>query len=262
MNGAFAKRVALPEVLAHKLPDAISYEDGAMVEMVACMAHALMHRSRINPADFVAVLGPGPIGLVLMQLVRLWSPRFVMVTGLKSDGRRLDMARELGADLTWNADEDPVAKVLDMTGGQGADLVLDASGGEGAITQAAQMVRMGGWVTVVGLWGRPINVNLDMVPYRCLTLRGSWGWAGMESGDQAVKVASGFESWETALRVMALGKLNMTRMITRRIVLEEWEGAFRDLEAQREIKVMVYPNPDLYPPEARLSGRYLVPTKG
>ena len=239
VDGAFAPLLAIPESLAHKLPDNVSYEEGAMVELVTCMSHDLMHRSRINPADFVVVLGPGPIGLTVTQLVRLWSPRFVMTTGLRSDVRRLEMAASLGADLAYCSEDDPVRKVMELTEGRGADLVVDATGGEDAITQATRMARMGGWITVVGLWGHPIKVDLDMISYHSLTVRGGWGWAGMESDSQAVRMAAGFESWETALRVLALGKLDMTCLITRRITLDRWQEAFRDLEAQREIKVKI-----------------------
>jgi threonine dehydrogenase-like Zn-dependent dehydrogenase len=249
VDGAYAKFLVIPERLAHKLPDHVSYEEGAMIELVTCMSHDLMYRSRIHPSDFVVILGPGPIGLTLTQLVRLWTPRFVMTTGLRSDSIRLQMAKEMGADLVYYSEDDPVGKVMDLTHGRGADLVIDATGGEDAITQATRMARMGGWITVVGLWGNSIRVNLDMVSYHSLTLQGGWGWAGYESDQQEVRMALGYESWEIALRVLALGKLKMTRMITRRITLDQWHQAFCDLEEKKEVKVMVYPNPELYSPQ-------------
>jgi threonine dehydrogenase-like Zn-dependent dehydrogenase len=248
VDGGCAPRVSVPENVAHLLPPEVGYEEGALVELVTCMAHSLMYRSRLNPADFVVILGPGPIGLTLLQLVRLWNPRAVFVTGLKDDGVRFELAKQLGADKVLYCEDDPVKEVMAATGGIGADLVIDATGGEAAITQATRMVRMGGWVTVVGLWGHDIKVNLDMVPYRCLTLRGGWGWAGQESGDPAVKMAVGFESWEIALRILALGKLDIRRLVTKRIGLDDWERSYNDLEAKREVKVMMYPNPSLCSP--------------
>ena len=68
------------------------------------------------------------------------------------------------------------------------------------------MVKNGGWVTVIGLWGHDFKVNLDRVPYNNLTVRGSWGWAGMEVADQAVRMAMGWHSWERALQIMAHGQ--------------------------------------------------------
>lgn len=243
VNGAYAPRLALPQQLAHHLPDNLSFAEGALIEQVTCMSHAAMYRSRIQPADFVVILGPGPIGLTLLQIVRLYTPRAVMVTGLKSDARRLSKARELGADYTYYSEDDPVAEVLRLTGGAGADVVLDCTGGDESITQATRMAKNGGWITVIGLWGHDLRqVNLDRVPYNNLTVRGSWGWAGMEVADQAVRMATGWHSWERALKIMAMGKLQLEPIITRRIRLEEWREAFERLEAKQEIKVMMYPN--------------------
>ncbi|OFW54700.1 MAG: hypothetical protein A2163_03220 [Actinobacteria bacterium RBG_13_35_12] len=245
-DGAFASHLVIPELLAHKLPINVSYEEGAMVELVTCMSHDLIHRSRINPADFVVILGPGPIGLTLTQLVKLWSPRFVMTTGLRSDELRLKVAKKLGADKVYFSEDDPVMEVMRLTSGKGADFIIDATGGNEAITQATKMACMGGWITIVGLWGHSINVNIDMIPYHSLTVRGGWGWAGMESDSQAVRMVSGFESWEKALQIIALGKLDLKEMISNKIALENWHQAFCDLEAKKEIKVMVYPNPNTY----------------
>jgi L-iditol 2-dehydrogenase len=247
VNGAYAPRLALPRQLAHRLPDNLSFAEGALIEQVTCMSHAAMYRSRILPADFVVITGPGPIGLTLLQIVKLFSPRAVMVTGLKSDALRLEKARELGADTTWYSEEDPVQEVLRLTGGQGADVVLDCSGGEAAITQATRMVKNGGWITVIGLWGHDVRVNLDRVPYNNLTVRGSWGWAGMEVADQAVRMAMGWHSWERALQIMGMGTMQLEPIVTRRIGMEEWREAFEALETKREIKVMMYPNPKYMP---------------
>lgn len=247
VNGAYAERVAIPERLAHRLPDNLSFEEGALIEQVTCMSHSLMARTRIHPADFVVITGPGPIGLTMLQLVKLYSPRAVVVTGLKSDERRLAKARELGADVTLYSEDDPVEAVLEMTDGAGADVALDCSGGERAITQATRMVKNGGWITIIGLWGHNINVNLDRIPYNNLTVRGGWGWDGMEYADQAVRMAAGWHSWERALCIMAMGKVKLAPIITGRIRLEEWRAAFERLERKEEIKVMIYPN-EKYPP--------------
>lgn len=251
VNGAYAPRLALPRQLAHRLPDNLSFAEGALIEQVTCMSHAAMYRSRINPADFIVITGPGAIGLTMLQVVRLFSPRAVMVTGLKSDTRRLEKAQELGADYTYYSEDDPVQEVLRLTGGEGADVILDCSGGEAAITQATRMVKNGGWITVIGLWGVDFRVNLDRIPYNNLTVRGSWGWAGMEYADQAVRMAAGWHSWERALKIMAMGKIDLKPIITRSIRMEEWREAFKALEAKQEIKVMMYPNEEYMPESSR-----------
>ena len=247
VDGAYAEKMILPARLAHRLPDNVSFAEGAMVEMVCCMAHASMYRSRINPADFVCVLGPGPIGLVMLQLVKLWSPRAVLVTGLKDDDLRLAKARELGADVTCYSEDDPVAEVMRLTHGKGADVVFDCTGGETAITQATRMVKMGGWITIVGLWGHDINANLDNIPYNNLTVRGTWGWGGMEIDDQLVRLAEGWHSWERALQILGMGKLDLMPIVTNSVRLEDWKEAFGRLERKQDIKTMIYPNEQYIP---------------
>jgi L-iditol 2-dehydrogenase len=251
VNGACAPLLALPKQLAHKLPDSLTFAEGALVEMVTCMSHAAIHRSRITPGDVVVITGPGPIGLTMLQIVQLFSPRTVIVTGLKSDLLRLEMAKRLGADCVAFSEDDPVSTVLRMSEGRGADVVVDCSGGEAAITQATRMVRNGGWITIVGLWGYDLRANLDNIPYRNLTVRGSWGWDGMEYEDQAVRMAAGWHSWERALRIMAMGKIALMPIVTRHISLDDWRDAYEALEAKKEIKVLIYPNKKHMPVEAR-----------
>jgi len=247
VDGAYAERMTLPVRLAHHLPDNVSFAEGAMVEMVTCMSHAAMYRTRIQPADFVVVTGPGPIGLTVQQIASLYSPRAILVTGLRDDTLRLEKAKALGADCVCYEDEDPVAMVRDLTHGVGADVVFECSGGESAITQAAGMVRSGGWITVVGLWGHEIRANLDNIPYNNLTVRGTWGWGGMEIEDQMVRMAMGWHSWERALQILAMGKIDMMPIVTNHIRLEEWREAFDRIEAKEEIKVMIYPNEKYMP---------------
>jgi L-iditol 2-dehydrogenase len=178
VNGAYAERMTIPQRLVHRLPENLSLEEGALVEQVTCMSHSLMYRSRILPGDFVVLLGPGPIGLTMLQMVRLYSPRSVMVTGLRSDAIRLAKAKELGADMTFNSEDDPAAYVKELTQGEGADLVIDCTRGDAALGQAVRMVKNGGWITIIGVWGHELRVNLDSVPYNNLTIRGGWGWGG------------------------------------------------------------------------------------
>jgi threonine dehydrogenase-like Zn-dependent dehydrogenase len=129
----------------------------------------------------------------------------------------------------------------------GADVVIDCSGGETAITQATRMVKNGGWITIIGLWGHDIKVNLDRIPYNNLTVRGGWGWDGMEYADQAVRMAAGWHSWERALQIMAMGKVQLKPIITNHVHLEDWRASFERLERKEEIKVMIYPNEKYFP---------------
>ncbi len=247
VNGAYAERLALPQQLAHRLPDNLTFAEGALIEQVTCMSHAAMHRSRINPADFVVITGPGPIGLTLLQIVKLFSPRAVMVTGLKDDTVRLEKALELGADYVYCSEDDPVAEVLRMTDGQGPTSCSTVRVARQPSPRPRAWSRTAAGSPSSACGAHDFQVNLDRIPYNNLTVRGSWGWDGMEYADQAVRLAAGWHSWERALRIMAMGKIELEPMITRNITLEEWRDAFEALEAKQEIKVMMYPNEKYMP---------------
>ncbi len=241
VDGSYAQFMRVPAHLVHKLPENVSLDEGVLLEPLVAVSHALLYRSRIYPADFVVVIGPGPIGLMALQVAQLFSPLAVMVTGLKRDEFRLSKARELGADFTFFSEDDPVKEVLRLTEGKGADLVVDCSGGEESITQATRMTKIGGWITILGLWGKDVKVNIDNLPYNCLSIRGSWGWEGMESGVQVVKTWAGAQSWERALQILALGKVKLEPLITHTFPLNEWEKAFRVVEEKSGLKVLVKP---------------------
>ena len=101
----------------------------------------------------MVILGPGHLGLAAIVAATVNGAQTVAVTGTSSDSFRLDAARRLGAELTVNVDaEDPVKRVLEMTSGRGADVVIDAAAGTTrTVVQAMEMVRRGGKVVIGGV---------------------------------------------------------------------------------------------------------------
>lgn len=245
IDGSYARYMRVPSYLVHVLPENVTLEEGVLVEPVVAVSHALLERTKINPADFVVILGPGPIGLVAVEVAKLFSPRGIAITGLYTDEHRLEVARELGVDYTFFSEDDPEEKILELTDGVGADVVLDCSGGEEAITQATRMIKTGGWITILGLWGRKITANIDNIPYNNLTVRGSWGWAGMESGKAEIRSRAGSQSWERAMRILALGEINLKSLVTHTLPLTEWREALRICENKKGVKVILKSNEDM-----------------
>src|SRR5690348_16554313 len=133
LQGAYADRIVVPELLALALPDALGYEVGSLVEPLAVAMHAVA----ITPferLDDVLIVGAGPIGLLTLLAVRLRGARTVIVTD--RDPHRLEVARSLGADLAINvAETDPVEAVKAATAGRGADAVLEAVGIPATVAQ-------------------------------------------------------------------------------------------------------------------------------
>ena len=242
IDGSYAQYMKVPAHLVHVLPDNVSLEEGVLVEPVVAVSHALLERTKVNPADFVVVLGPGSIGLVAVQIAKLFSPRKIAITGLYADKHRLQVAKEIGVDYTFFSEENPEEKIKELTDGVGADVVIDCSGGEKAITQATKMVRIGGWITILGLWGHSIKVNIDNIPYNNLTVRGSWGWAGMESGVGEIRTWAGSQSWTRAMKILDLNKITLKPLISHVLPLAEWKQALKICEEKTGVKVVLKPN--------------------
>ena len=147
--GALRERLVHPAHLLHRLPPSVSDAAGALLEPLGVALHAVdLAEPRI--ADVVAVLGCGPIGLLLVQLARLTGAQAVLATDLHD--YRLRLAKTAGATATFNAArENPVAAILDATGGRGADVVFEAAGASETPDQAAQVAAALGTLVVVGI---------------------------------------------------------------------------------------------------------------
>jgi len=152
-DGAFAEFIKVPSWLLHRIPEEVSFEEAALTEPIAICVHCILEKTGIETGDFVAILGPGPIGLLAAQVVKNAGASYVLISGTSRDAKiRLKLAGELGIDYVVNTDkEDPISKVRELTNGEGADVVVEASGSPSAINQAFQMVRRGGRISALGM---------------------------------------------------------------------------------------------------------------
>jgi L-iditol 2-dehydrogenase len=230
VDGCFAQYLSLPVTTLHRIPDNVPYEHAALCEPLAVCVKAILERSRVEPEDFVAVLGCGPVGLLAAAICRAEGARCVLITGTDLDEKlRLPAARRMKVDHAVNVQkEDPVARVMQLTEGLGADLVVEASGAEPAIRQAFEMVRIDGRVTGLGITGKeqvclPYDTALKKAAHLAWSLSSSW------------------TSWERAVSLLGSGKLDVSPMITASMPLERWAEAFERLEKQEAIKILLNP---------------------
>jgi L-iditol 2-dehydrogenase len=227
LDGAYAERVAVPEAMADPIPDSLSFEDAALVEPLAVAMHAV-DLAPFGPADTVAIVGAGPIGLLTLLAVRRRGAGRILVTD--RDPHRLGLARALGADEAIDvAAGDPVERVLAATDGKGADAVLEAVGIAPTVAQSIAIARPGGTVTWVGNSAPEVPVAMQQVVTRELTIRGAYGFV---------------EEFAMAIDALAAGWPDAHRLIERTASLEEGEALFRDLAAGTvpAVKVVLEPN--------------------
>jgi L-iditol 2-dehydrogenase len=197
LNGAYAEFLLVPERIAARnllpVPPALPPEVAALVEPLACCLHGV-ERAHVEAGQTVAVLGPGPIGLMLCAAARDAGARVVAVGGRPE---RRELARSFGAEPGDAA---------------GADVVVEAVGTEQAWQDALALVRPGGTVLFFG--GREIAVDTFRLHYEELTLRGAFHHAPRHVRAALAFLASGAYPWE--------------RLITHQIGLEGVAGLFAD----------------------------------
>jgi L-iditol 2-dehydrogenase len=169
-DGAFAEYVAVPQQSVYRLPDALSFEHAALVEPVSIAVHAA-GRPTIKLNDSVVVVGAGMIGLLVVQALRAAGCGHIIA--LDVEPSRLDLARQVGANVGLRADApDVVNQVLEHQDG-GADLVFEAVGTPPAFQLAIECARKGGALTLIGNVSPTVVLPLQRVVTRELTLYSS-----------------------------------------------------------------------------------------
>jgi L-iditol 2-dehydrogenase len=187
-NGAFAEYVAVPERIVYSLPDSFEYEKAALIEAVSIAVHAAKITD-IEPGSACVVIGAGMIGLLAIQAFKHFGCTKVFAVDLVQS--RLDIATKLGADATFlGTDPDLLANLNEAAGGRGIDIAVEVVGAQKSITTAIESVRRGGQVTLIGNLSPKVEIPLQIVVTRQITLFGSCASAGeygecielMESG--------------------------------------------------------------------------------
>jgi L-iditol 2-dehydrogenase len=175
-HGAFAELVAVPQHICHRLPATLPFEHAALVEAVSVAVHAV-NRTPVTLGDTAVIVGSGMIGLLAIQAVRLAGCARVIAVDLDED--RLDTARLLGADVALKADDaDVPAEVRQLTNGRGADVVLEVVGAGTTLRTAVACARKGAAVTLVGNLAGQVEMPLQAIVTRELSLRGSCASSG------------------------------------------------------------------------------------
>ncbi len=230
INGAFTRYLNYPARLLHAIPDTMSDDEAAVVEPAANAVHDVIERAKLEAGDFVVVLGPGPIGLLAAMTARAGGARHVVIAGRDIDeDLRLAKAREIGFDTVVNSDKEDLQQVvMDLTNGQGADLVVECTGAPAAIASMPDLLRKKGRICVIGLTGG------KEVPF-------PWDKAAFKVCDIFFSLSTSYTSWDRTIALIATGRIPAGTIVTHRLPLEDWETAFDLVEGLRALKVLLVP---------------------
>lgn len=225
-DGAFSEYGVAPPNNLHKMPDSMSWEDAVIINQVVVALHAL-DRGGVEPADRVAILGPGLLGLSVLQLAKAMGASKTYITGR---GYRLDIARELGVDVVIDITrEDPVKVVMEDTGGRGVDLAVECAGPPEAMKQAVGMLRRGGRAVLEGInGGEEVPYITDRIVLDEIAVFGGRGSPNC---------------YPRAIELMTQGVIDTPKMLTHSFKLDDFKEAMRIFKAREDsvMRVMITP---------------------
>ena len=228
VNGAMTRFVKVAERCLHHIPDQLSFEKAALTEPCCVAYNATCVNSRIQPGASVAIIGPGPIGLLCAIMAKIAGAGHIVVIGIPADAKRLEVARNLGADTVLGAQGENIPEWVKSFGdGYGLDLVIDAAGVAATLKLALDIVRPGGQITKVGWGPQPLNFSLDPLVQKAVTLQGSY--------------SHNWPIWEKVIGLLASGRLNLDLILNRVSPLTEWREAFEEMHAGKIVKGVLEP---------------------
>jgi L-iditol 2-dehydrogenase len=226
--GAFAEYVAVPSRILYRLPEKLSFAEAAMLEAVSVALHGVS-LAEIAEGSTALVLGAGMIGLLTLQALRAAGCSKVFVADL--DGTRLKLAQENGATAVLSSETDVVQQVMQLTGGVGVDVVIEAVGRNETVKASIESVRKGGTVVLVGNISPEVTLPLQKVVTRQIRLQGSCASSG---------------EYPRAIELMASGAIQVAPLITAIAPLEDGPRWFERLYAREPnlMKVILTPETD------------------
>lgn len=226
--GAFSEYILIPRHVVKqnvfRKPEGVSFREAAFLEPLSCVVHSI-DSLKINSNDKVLIIGAGPIGILHLMLARHKGAK-VMITALEKD--RLDIARKLGADLTFQPAETMKA-VREFTNGAGADYVFECTGQPAVWESSVDYVRPGGTVVLFGgcKSGTKVTFSADRLHYDEITMKGVFHFTPHDV--------------KKAYVLLRDGKLDVKKLITRTCSLKEVASVFPLLAKGKGMKYAVVP---------------------
>jgi L-iditol 2-dehydrogenase len=223
-DGALRQQMAWPHRCLFPLPDAISDIEGAMLEPFGIALHAV-DLAHLRLGMSVGIFGCGPIGLLILQLVRLAGARRVIATDILP--HRVEAARALGADEAHQVPQGPSYQDITPLAGRGLDIVFEAAGENEAVEMAVAAARPGGKVILVGI---PAD---DRTSFTASTAR--------RKGLTLKLVRRMKLTYPRAIRLVESGKVELRSLVTKVYSLEQAVEAFAAAARREGLKVIITP---------------------
>ncbi|UNK17516.1 2,3-butanediol dehydrogenase [Paenibacillus sp. N3/727] len=221
-GGGFSEYAAVPEVMIHKIPESVSYEQGALVEPSAVALHAV-RSSKLKVGDKAVVFGTGPIGLLLIEALKASGASEIYAVELSEE--RKQKAAELGAIIIDPKQYDAVEEIHKRTNG-GVDVSYEVTGVPPVLTQAIKSTKIGGETMIVSIFEKEASIHPQDIVLKERTVTGIIGYRDV---------------FPAVISLMAQGYFPADKLVTKRITLDEvidegFEGLLRE---RNQVKILV-----------------------
>lgn len=216
-----------PSDFCYKLPDQVSLQEGAMIEPLAVAVH-IVKQADVRPGHSVVVMGAGPVGLLCAAVARAYGATKVVSVDIVQS--KLDLAKAFSSTHTYmsqrvSAEENAAALKKSAGLGDGADVVIDASGAEPSIQTSIHTVRMGGTYVQGGMGKADITFPIMAMCLKEVTAKGSFRYG---PGD-----------YELAIELVATGKVDVKKLVSEVVEFKDAEEAFKKVKEGQIIKVLI-----------------------
>lgn len=227
-TGAYAQYAAYTEKSLTRMPDSVTFDEGALVDTAGAAFHAI-ELTGVSYGGTSVVIGPGAIGIMAVKFLKTFGASRIVVVGR---GYRLGFAEAAGADYCVDFEKlDPVNAVREYTDKIGADEVYECSGAPGTLRQSVAMAKRGGKVALIGIPNPPLD---EEVPFNRLVLDeiGVFGSRANPNASEAI------------LSLMAGGRIDVNDIITHRFPISRFRDALDTFVGRKDnaLKVIVRPN--------------------
>jgi L-iditol 2-dehydrogenase len=205
----------------------MTFNQGASIDPIAS-AYRAVKKADISSNDVVAIFGPGPIGLYALQIAKAEEAKKTIVVGAKGDKERLNLAKELGADLVINTeDEDPIKKIEDYTNGEMADVIIEATGVPVVVDTCLKSLRKNGRLSLAGIFHQPANIFLGPIVRKEFTIKGS--------------ICYTWKDFQDCIDLVSSGRVKVEPIITHELPLTEMAKALELAYNRKSIKIILHP---------------------
>ena len=212
VNGGMAEYYCHPADMLIKVPEGMSWEEAAMAEPLTISLHGI-HRGGLKAGEYCAVYGAGPIGLVAGMVAQAYGAHAILIDLVQE---RLDFGKSLGIEHIINSGvEDPVAAVARITDGVMAQQVMECTGANACVRGTLDLVSNAGRITLTGWPKKETSLPTDLITKKEVDIRGA---------------RTSAREFQEALELMATGRVNMKKILTKTISMDEAPDTIVDIE--------------------------------